>query len=441
MSGLWLLVVALAALAALVGAGLGDMVSSEVRARLDQVPQAIAVLAVRRLPGELRVELADEWFAELHEILRGAEAVPVTRLVVGCRFAVGLVRASRTVGRELQSRPLAGLGDAGGHRPVPRQLPEPVLGFVGRAGELSSIVGEARRTVTVISGPGGIGKTVLAVLAARRLAERFPDGQIYVNLCGSGPAEPVSAQQALRGFLTALGCDEAALPAGLEACQKLYRTMIADKSMLIVLDDAASAAHARPLLPHTRTCRVLITSRAPLSDLVARDRAARLNLGMLSNPDAMKIWQSILEGVRDDPDEDVAALVEACGHLPLAVCLAAGHARIRPDRPLPELMRALRGGDRGDDALSVAIHVAVTGVYEALPPLARRMFRLLGRRPLCDIDVQEAAALAGVDVRCAADLLHALAIRHLIDEAPSRGSYRMREIVHRYAESLPEVVE
>jgi predicted ATP-dependent serine protease len=159
------------------------------------------------------------------------------------------------VGRELQDRQHPALYDRGEHFLTPRQLSEHPRGLIGRGDELASIVGDTRHTLTVISGKAGIGKTVLAILAAHSLAVNFPDGQLYINLRTSGPSQPATTEHGLRKFLTALGLDEATLPPDTDACQKLYRAMTANKSMLIVLEDPATAAQVRPLLPQTSTCR------------------------------------------------------------------------------------------------------------------------------------------------------------------------------------------
>jgi DNA-binding SARP family transcriptional activator len=222
---------------------------------------------------------------------------------------------------------------------VPRQLPAPVRHFAGRAAELKVLDGllddttdERTVVISAIRGTAGIGKTALAVLWAHRVADRFPDGQLYVNLRGVDPAEEaLPATAALRGFLDGLGVRPERIPADLDAQAGLYRSLLAGRRMLVVLDNARDAEHVRPLLPGAPGCLAVVTSRDQLTSLVAREGAYPITLDSLSPAESIDVLSRHLgpDRVAEEPDA-VAAVVRVCGGLPLALGVVAAWAAEHP---------------------------------------------------------------------------------------------------------------
>jgi hypothetical protein len=224
---------------------------------------------------------------------------------------------------------------------VPRQLPGTVRHFTGRTAELDALdallaeaSGGRGAAISVISGTAGVGKTALAVRWADQVAAQFPDGQLYVNLRGYDPGRPVSAAAALAGFLRALGVPGPAVPAGLAERAAAYRSLLAGRRLLVLLDNAASPAQVRPLLPGSPSCVVVVTSRDALAGLVARDGAARLGLSLLPPGEAAGLLRTLI-GARAAADPGgTAALAGLCARLPLALRVAAELAAARPGTPL-----------------------------------------------------------------------------------------------------------
>jgi transcriptional regulator with XRE-family HTH domain len=336
---------------------------------------------------------------------------------------------------------------------VPRELPADVAAFTGRAIELAELdlllPGPAERqggepgpvVISVVSGTAGVGKTALAVRWAHRVQETFPDGQLYVNLCGYDLHRPVPAAEALAGFLRALGVASPDIP--LEEAERAarYRSLVAGKRLLVVLDNAATEDQVRPLLPGTGSVMVVVTSRDALAGLVALDGARRLDLDLLPAAEAVALLHTLI-GRRAEADPmTTQALAGLCARLPLALRVAAELAAARPDTPLTELIAELAGqGDRlellkaGGDPRG-----AVAGVfswsYRHLPDGAARMFRLLGLHPGPEWDRYAAAALTGTGVSQAGQLLAGLARAHLIQVA-GPGRYGMHDLLRAYAASL-----
>jgi Bacterial transcriptional activator domain/AAA ATPase domain len=222
---------------------------------------------------------------------------------------------------------------------IPRQLPAAVRHFAGRETELARLNGLLEQlprrgtvVITAIAGTGGVGKTTLAVHWAHRVADRFPDGQMYVNLRGYDPSNsPMSPAEALRGLLQALGIAAADIPDDLEAQTELYASALAGRRMLIVVDNARDAAQARPLLPASDGCLVLITSRSALSELSASVGAVNLPLGLASHAEAEAMLVARLgeHRVAAEPDA-VAEIIELCARLPLAIAITAARAVTNP---------------------------------------------------------------------------------------------------------------
>ncbi len=320
--------------------------------------------------------------------------------------------------------------------------------FTGRAGELAELdallpgatePGGTPHAVVIaaISGTAGAGKTALAVHWAHRVAGQFPDGQLYVNLRGFDPEQPVTAGEALAGFLAALGAG-AAIPPGEAARAARYRSLLAGRRLLIVLDNAAAAEHVRPLLPGSASAMVLVTSRTALPGLVARDGAHRLDLDLLPAEDAVALLRTLV-GERVDADPATAlALAGLCARLPLALRVAAELAVARPGMPLDALAAELAGErdrlellDAGGDSRS-AVASVLSWSYRHLPDDAARMFRLLGLYPGQDWDAHAAAALGGTTVTQAGQFLGVLARGHLIQPA-GPGRHGMHDLLRAYA--------
>jgi DNA-binding SARP family transcriptional activator/tetratricopeptide (TPR) repeat protein len=322
---------------------------------------------------------------------------------------------------------------------VPAQLPAAVAGFAGRAAELAALdalTGPA--AVAVIGGTAGVGKTTLAVHWAQRHRDRYPDGQLYVNLRGRGPGTPVRPEQALGGFLRALGTPAERIPLDLDEAAALYRTLLADRRMLVLLDNAEGVDQVRPLLPAGTGCLALVTSRDRLAGLAVRDGARLLRLDTLDPDEAGQVLARLLGAGRVGAEPEASAeLARLCGYLPLALRIAAAQLARHPDRPVADLVDRLRTGDRlavleieGDE--QSAVRAAFDLSYVVLKPEARRLFRLAGLLPGADLTAPAARALAGPGAERA---LAQLADAHLLDE-PAPGRYLLHDLLRLYAQTL-----
>lgn len=333
-------------------------------------------------------------------------------------------------------------------RVVPRQLPGDIRGFVNRTEELHRLDailagGEGDSVVVaicVIAGTAGAGKTSLALRWAHQAKAAFPDGQLYVNLRGYDPGEPVTAQEALHRFLTGLGVEPGAVPTDTEAAAALFRSLLADRRMLIVLDNAATVAQVRPLLPGHAGCLVVVTSRGRLSGPAVRDGAHRITLGTLPEPEAVSLLRAVTSGYRPEDDaEKLAELARLCARLPLALRIAAERAASHPHMRLDELIADLRDESAlwaalstGDEQDADAVRSVFAWSYRALPPDAARLFRLLGLHPGPALGLGAVSALAGISVRQARQLLDVLVGAHLLEQtAPDR--FEFHDLLRAYA--------
>jgi tetratricopeptide (TPR) repeat protein len=311
--------------------------------------------------------------------------------------------------------------------------------------------------ISTIAGTPGVGKTALAVHFAHQVADRFPDGQLYVNLRGYDSAEPMDPGSALAGFLHALGVAPASIPAAVHERAALYRSTLAGRRVMVLLDNARSAEQVRDLLPSTPTSLVVVTSRDDLAGLVARDGAHRLILDCLSTADAVGLLGSIVGAPRVAGEPDAAAqLARLCGHLPLALRVVAERAVRRAGSSLAELAGELADEARRLDMLdtpsdpATAVRVVFSWSYQALPSATGRMFRLLGLYEGADFDATAAAVLAGVDGHGsdpdgaggneAAAALRTLVNTHLL-ESPGAGRYRFHDLIRLYAAERAEAQE
>lgn len=294
--------------------------------------------------------------------------------------------------------------------------------------------------LVVIAGTAGVGKSALAVHFAHHSVAQFPGGQLFVNLRGYDSQPPVAPQAALERFLRALGVPAAEIPQGLEERAELYRSLLAGRRVLVVADNAATVGQVRPLLPGDAGCLVLVTSRGRLSGLSARDGARRLTLGLLPVSDAVALVEQAVSGSRDhDSAADVGELVRLCARLPLALRIAAERAAARPLMPLPELLGDLRGESSRWAALSTeeasesdTVRAVFAWSYQALPPVARRVFRILGVHPSAEFGIGAAAALSGVEPHRVRDFLDLLAGAHLLEQT-GPGRYQFHDLLRAYA--------
>ncbi|MFF0232516.1 BTAD domain-containing putative transcriptional regulator [Micromonospora sp. NPDC005254] len=307
---------------------------------------------------------------------------------------------------------------------VPRQLPAATPGFVGRRRELAlldEVLKERAAPVAVVCGPAGAGKTSLAVRWAHDVHHHFPDGHLFVDMRGFHSRPRRTPGEALPLLLDALGVTADRIPAEPDAQVALYRSTLAGRRVLLVLDNVADADQVRPLIPGGPDCLVVVTSRDRLSGLVARDGAARLTLDVLPAADAVELLVGTAGAERINADPAAAReLAEICGHLPLALRIAgarlADRAHVSVRRHLDELIARGRVAQlrvEGDD--STAVRAAFELSYQALPAPAGRVFRLLGLVPApSGLAVPAAAALTGLPCDDLEPLIDTLARLHLI---------------------------
>ncbi|KOX24802.1 hypothetical protein ADK67_17785 [Saccharothrix sp. NRRL B-16348] len=323
-----------------------------------------------------------------------------------------------------------------------------VAGFAGAAsgGAVEAeVAGEscavpAGPVVVALVGTPGVGKTALALRWAHRVADRFPDGQLYADLGGHGEGEPVSPRAVLGEFLRALDVHRDHVPESEAERSALCRSLLADRRVLLVLDNARSAEQVRPLLPGAPGCAVVVTSRAELAGLAARDGAHPIAVVPLSTDDGVALLRGVL-GRRVDVEPAAAArLVDLCGGLPLALRVAAHRAVRRPSVTLTALAAQLADEPRRIDLLSPpddpssAVRAVFSWSYRALPPDVASVFRRLGALPGPDFDADAAAAATGSDVR---HQLAVLASGHLVEEV-GLDRYRLHDLLRVYAAELAD---
>lgn len=357
-------------------------------------------------------------------------------------------RRHTLAGRERTSAPASGSRSATGQTPpmapVPHQLPIQVPSFVGRARELVALNDLSIATppfptavVATVSGTAGIGKTSLVVHWAHQVADRFPDGQLFINLRGFDPnADPISPIEALRSLLHALGVPPEHLGVELDMLTGLYRSTLADRRALVVLDNAASAEQVRPLLPASAGCLALVTSRYELTALTVTDGAHPLRLSMFSKAEARDLLAGRLGADRLTADRvATATAIDVCAGLPLALAIVAGRAAGRggaADRWSHVFARGtvldnLDGGDSLTNLRSV-----FSWSYRRLPPAAARLFALIGLHPGLEISVPAASNLADID---AAPQLAELTRANLLAEHMP-GRYTAHDLLRQYATEL-----
>lgn len=330
--------------------------------------------------------------------------------------------------------------------PVPRQLPAAPAFFTGRSDELTRLTtilddraGSSTTVVSAVGGMGGVGKTWLVLQWAHRHVTRFPDGQLFADLRGFSPgATARSPADVLRGFLLALGVEAARIPLDLDDRASLFRSLVADRRMLIILDNARDSEQVTPLLPGSSTCTVLVTSRNRLTRLITAHGAHSLPVDVLTDADARELLATRLGSDRlvAEPDA-LATLVARCAGLPLALSVIAGRAQTHPLFPLAELAAGfdvtstgLGVLDHGDPVVSLP--AVLSWSYEVLPADQARLFGLLGLAPGTDLSLPAAANLNDTALTHTAALLRGLEDAHLLQEHQP-GRYRMHDLVKLYA--------
>jgi len=338
--------------------------------------------------------------------------------------------------------------------PRPTQLPADIGDFTGRELQVRHLCdmltnGTAAAStgavpIAFVAGAGGLGKTTLAIHAAHKIRDHFPDGQLYVDLLGA-TAQPARPGDVLARFLRDLGVDGDKVPAGDEERAALYRTRLTGRRVLIVLDNARDAAQVRPLLPGSASCAVLVTTRNRTADLAS---TRYVDLNVLDDDEALSLFARILgdERALAEP-EATAQVVDACAGLPLAIRICAARLAARSHWPIATMARRLRDERRRLDEMRVgdlAVRASFQVSYDSLRPSAgqsasqvhpARVFRLLGLWQGPSISLPAAAVLIGVSEQDTADVedaLEGLVDAHLLD-SPRPGWYRFHDLLRAYA--------
>jgi DNA-binding SARP family transcriptional activator len=334
---------------------------------------------------------------------------------------------------------------------VPRQLPAAPAGFTGRQRELRLLTtwldggtSAGVPVILVVTGTAGVGKTALALQWAHQLRQRFPDGQLYLNLRGFGPSPaPAARAEAIATLLESLGVPPGRIPRQLDAQVGLYRSLLVCRRILIVLDNARDEAQVRPLLPGSASCAVVVTSRSQCVGLAAAEGARLVALGMLTEHEAGQLLAARLGERRAAAEPDsVAELANLCGRLPLALAITAAQAATRPAQPLSSLAAGVRDARARFDALDAGdqaadIRSAFSWSYRLLGEPAAGMFRLLAAHPGPDISGAAAASLAGGEVSAARAALTELVRASLVLEQTA-GRFAMHDLLRAYAAELCE---
>lgn len=404
----------------------------------------------------LRESLATRLMLALYRAGRQAEALQVARRVRAelseregldpSRALTDLETAILRTDPELDHEP-AGAAQPGRASmvAVPAQLPPAVVGFAGRRAYLDRLNGLctehpdvlARANVVIaLVGTAGVGKTALAVRWAHEVRHRFPGGQLYADMRAYSSAPPLRPIDVLARFLTALGVPDNRVPSDLDEAVALYRSLLADRRALVLLDNAGRPEDVRPLLPGSG-CLVIVTSRNRMSGLVAGEGAQQVALDVLDADEATELVTHIV-GVERAVAEPhaVAAMTDVCAGLPLALCIAAANVVAHPVRSIDDYVVELRAGGSlemleldGDDA---AVRAAFEPSYRALAAPERRMWRLCGLAPGRDVTAEAAAALGSISPPAAKRLLDRLASGHLLTEHAS-GRYSCHDLLRQYA--------
>ncbi|GIH93938.1 BTAD domain-containing putative transcriptional regulator [Planobispora siamensis] len=398
----------------------------------------------------LRERLVGHLVLALHRSGRQADALAAARsyrtalaeeqgLDPGHAFAE-LERAVLADAPELQVKVKAGTETEAGtevrEKARSNFLPYDIPDFAGRTTELDRLVAEHRHTIVTIDGMAGIGKTTLAVRAAHRLAGRFPDGQLFIDMrAHTTGQDPLPASAALEALLRQLGLTD--IPTAEAERSALWRAELAQRRVVVVLDNAADDEHVRPLLPGVSDSLLLITSRRRL---VGLDGAHALSVEVLPSEDAVALFGSIVGERAAGEPEAVRQVLELCGYLPLAIRISAARLQHRPRWTVSYLAGRLHDERRRLAELATSersVAAAFTVSYEQLSTAEQRMFRLLGLAPGQDIEPHAAAALADVPVFEAEELLENLLDAHMLLQREP-GRYTLHDLLREHARSLAE---
>ena len=349
------------------------------------------------------------------------------------------------IGSVVQVGNVAGDFHAHAHTAVlakPRQLPPPIGHFTGRREQLRDLdelleASSPGVVISAMSGMAGVGKTALAVHWSHRVADRFPDGQLYVDLRGYDNRRQMSSDDVLAGFIRALGAAE--VPSETDERVSCYRSLIADRRMLVVLDNARTAEQVLPLLPATSSCFVIVTSRDPLPGLRVQYAATGLDLDLLSQDEAMRLLRSAIGTRVDSSPEAALALVRLCANLPLALRIAAEAAAGRPSAALSGVVAELAAERR---LLGVAeddrsIRTVFSWSLGHLDDGCRSVFRSLGLHPGREYDVEAVSALTCLDSETVRRAMEVLARAHLVKELAERR-FTMHDLLAEYSRELAE---
>lgn len=393
--------------------------------------QADALAAFRNARRQLREELGVEPAAplqRLHQQILAADP----QLVVA-------IAADHTADASAMT---------GAQRPLPAQLPHQIPDFTGRHAELDRLDALAAHdregtgtsvVITSISGTAGVGKTALAVHWAHRVREGFPDGQLYVNLRGFDPTgSAVKPAEAIRGFLDAFGVTPQQIPTSLEAQTALYRSLIAGRRVLILLDNAADEDQVRPLLPGSPGCLVIVTSRNELPGLIVTEGAQPVLVDLMSVPEARQLLsRRIGEDRMAAEAQAIDSIIALCARLPLALMLVAARAATHPGFRLSALAAELSdvGGsldafDSEDQATNV--RAIFSWSYQRLSVSGQRLFRLLGLHFGPDVSIPAVASLAGMPKAQVRHAVAELTRAHLVSERIP-GRFAFHDLLRAYA--------
>ncbi|GLU46534.1 ATP-binding protein [Nocardiopsis ansamitocini] len=342
---------------------------------------------------------------------------------------------------------------------VPRQLPLATRGFVNRSVQIALLDALVRQegeggneaprgsAISAIAGTPGVGKTALAVSWAHTARSHFTGGDLYIDMRGYGPGPRVEAAQALDSLLRCLDVAPERIPADLGGRAALYRSLLAGRRVLVLIDNAASADQVRPLLPASPGCLVIVTSRSSLAGLVTREGARRMVLDILSPEESLALLRHVAGADRIDADVNAALrLARHCAFLPLALRITAERLTARPGRSLARFAAELDDQRRRLDALRTEddelsdVRAVFAASYRDLDPDAARLFRRLGLHPGPEAGVHACAALAEVDVPTAGRLLDRLVRVHLVTETTA-DRYRLHDLLRLYAAERAELDE
>lgn len=413
-----------------------------------------ALEAYRSIRSLLREELGVDPGARLYSlhqlILDGADAPALlSGLSERATASAATISAGTVAPRAAGKAPAAAGSDALPDAAVPRQLPAAVRGFSGRGEQLAALDAAAERagvaghgaSIVVVTGAAGIGKTSLAVHWGHRAAAagRFPGGQLYVNLRGFDPTEqPIEPSHVLRGFLTALGVAPSRIPPSAEAQASLYRSLIAHRKALVILDNARDAEQVRPLLPGDAECMAVVTSRLDLAGLVAIEGALPLHLGLPTAEEARDLLAARLGADLIAAESEAAErIIDLCGLLPLALSVVAARIAVGRGRSLGAVARSLNGARDRLDVLTVGdtstdVRAVFSWSYRLLDTAQARLFRILGLHPGPDFTAATFAGMLDADFGRTEALLDELTSLHLLARTAA-DRYAMHDLLRDFA--------